>query len=122
MGLLDRDYMRKPRNNGDSPTRGVRRGWIIVGAVFAFFIVIAIIIPRGSNHSALSIPVAQDRPAVVNINRASLDELRALPKVSGTVAQAIIEGRPYTSVDDLLRVYGIGPKTLERIRPYVKVE
>jgi competence protein ComEA len=122
MGLQDRDYMRERRNKDVSPTRGVRRGWIIVGAVLALFIVVAITIPRRSNHNALSIPSAHIRPAIVNINRASLDELRALPKISETIAQAIIEGRPYSSVDDLLRVYGIGPKTLERIRPYVKVE
>ncbi|MFA7400635.1 MAG: ComEA family DNA-binding protein [Sideroxydans sp.] len=71
---------------------------------------------RISNHTT-----AQARPAVVNVNTASLTELRALPRVSEAVAQAIIDGRPYSSTDDLIRVYGIGPKTLEGIRPYIKV-
>ncbi len=37
------------------------------------------------------------------------------------MAQRIIEGRPYSSLDDLLRVKGIGEAKLEKIRPYVTV-
>ncbi|HDM78188.1 MAG TPA: DNA-binding protein, partial [Deltaproteobacteria bacterium] len=33
----------------------------------------------------------------------------------------IIAGRPYKTVDDLLKVKGIGPKKLEKIRAYVVV-
>lgn len=62
------------------------------------------------------------RPVVVNVNSATLEELAALPRVSENIAQAIIDGRPYSSADDLLRVYGIGPKTLENIRPFVRVK
>jgi len=29
----------------------------------------------------------------------------------------IIAGRPYKDVDDLLRISGVGPKLLDRIRP-----
>ena len=29
---------------------------------------------------------------------------------------------PFRSVDELQRVHGIGAKTLEKLRPYVKVE
>ncbi len=38
-----------------------------------------------------------------------------------TLAQRIIEGRPYTSVDDLTGVQGIGTVTVERIRALVRV-
>jgi DNA uptake protein ComE-like DNA-binding protein/uncharacterized RDD family membrane protein YckC len=62
------------------------------------------------------------RPPVINVNTATLEELQALPRISEKIAFAIRDGRPYSSVDDLIRVYGIGPKTLENIRPFVKIE
>jgi competence protein ComEA len=62
------------------------------------------------------------RPKIINVNNAPLEELQTLPRISESIALAIIDGRPYSSVDDLIRVYGIGPKTLERIRPFVKTK
>ena len=34
----------------------------------------------------------------------------------------ILANRPYQKVEDLLRVSGIGPKNLERLRELVRVE
>jgi competence protein ComEA len=59
----------------------------------------------------------------VDINRADWPELSQLPGIGPTLARRIIESRqsegPYQDHDDLLRVRGIGPKTLERLRPYL---
>lgn len=55
----------------------------------------------------------------VNLNTASIDELTTLPGIGKTRAEAIIAGRPYRSVDDLEKVRGIGPSTIERLRPLV---
>jgi len=55
----------------------------------------------------------------VDLNRASRDELMALPGVGEVTANRIIESRPYSSPEDLLRVNGIGPRTLEGLRPYL---
>ncbi|MCA9127718.1 MAG: helix-hairpin-helix domain-containing protein [Planctomycetales bacterium] len=57
---------------------------------------------------------------VVNINQASLSELRALPEVGTALAQRIIEYRDvhgdFRSIDDLQSVKGLGPKTVDRLR------
>ena len=72
--------------------------------------------------------VAQASPSaapasLVNINKASEAELEGLPGVGPATATAIVEERaangPYASVDDLLRVSGIGDKKLERLRDLV---
>jgi len=55
----------------------------------------------------------------VNINSASQAELEALPEIGPKTAQAIIAGRPYNNAADVVRVEGIGPKTLEAILPQI---
>ncbi len=59
----------------------------------------------------------------VDINSAEWAELAQLPAIGETLARRIIETRqksgPFRSPDDLRRVRGIGPKTLETIRPYL---
>ena len=58
----------------------------------------------------------------VNVNTASSQQLIALPGVGPATARKIIEERnrsPFQQVDDLIRVRGIGPAKLERMRPYV---
>ena len=59
---------------------------------------------------------------IVDVNTADINELDALPYITPAAAQAIVDGRPFIRVDDLIRVSGIGEKTLERIRPYVTVQ
>jgi competence protein ComEA len=59
----------------------------------------------------------------VNLNTASLQELDTLAGVGPVTAQRILDHRQrigrFTSVDQLLDVSGIGPKTLEKLRPQV---
>lgn len=57
----------------------------------------------------------------VNVNSADADTLaRSLWGIGPAKARAIIthreENGPFATVDDLIRVRGIGPKTMERIR------
>lgn len=56
---------------------------------------------------------------LVNINTASADELTALPGIGPSKAAAIIADRPYSSVEDLQRVPGIGASTVETLAPLV---
>lgn len=52
----------------------------------------------------------------IDINSATLSQLDELTGIGPTYAQRIIDGRPFSSVDDLLRVKGIGPATLQKIK------
>ncbi|HLA84923.1 MAG TPA: helix-hairpin-helix domain-containing protein [Thermoguttaceae bacterium] len=65
----------------------------------------------------------QEAKFLVDLNRAEWPELAQLPRMGETLARRIIESRekegPFRRVDDLRRVKGIGPKTLERLRPYL---
>ena len=60
----------------------------------------------------------------VDINSADWPELIQLPDIGETLARRIVASRrsdgPFADNDDLRRVRGIGPKTLERIRPYLR--
>jgi competence protein ComEA len=62
---------------------------------------------------------------LVNVNSATAAELETLPGIGEVTAQAIIDYRtengPFTSVDELLDVTGIGDVTLENIRELVTV-
>lgn len=59
----------------------------------------------------------------VDLNRAGWPELTQLPDIGETLARRIVESRehegPFVDHNDLTRVRGIGPKTLERVRPYL---
>ncbi len=65
--------------------------------------------------------VAQEATSVINVNTASLAELMTLPRVNDNLGRRIIAGRPYAKIDDLEKVSGIGPKTLEGMRSRVAV-
>ncbi len=61
----------------------------------------------------------------LDLNRATKAELRLLPGLGDTLAQRIVDHRAqhgaFARVDDLGRVSGVGPKTLERLRPWMIV-
>ena len=61
---------------------------------------------------------AKSPQGLVDINTASEKELQSIKGIGPVLAERIIAGRPYRTVDDLLKVKGIGPKILETIRPY----
>ena len=58
-------------------------------------------------------------PSPVNVNEASLEELRRIPDMRENVALAIIRMRPFEKLEDLTRVPGIKEKRLELLRPYL---
>lgn len=58
-------------------------------------------------------------PQPVDVNRASEDELRALPGIGSVLASRIVEARerdgPFGSLDDLRRVRGLGRAKLDKL-------
>jgi competence protein ComEA len=70
-------------------------------------------------------PPASGTPGLVDLNRATLDELDELPGVGPSTAQAILDERDrrggFTTVDELLDVRGIGDAKLAALRDLVRV-
>lgn len=62
----------------------------------------------------------------INLNQATAAEISALPGLGDKKAEAIVEYRtqngPFASVEDLIKVKGIGEKLLEKIKPMIVVE
>jgi competence protein ComEA len=56
---------------------------------------------------------------LVDLNGASPLELEQLPGIGPALAGRIVAARPYARLEDLLRVAGIGERTLERLRGLV---
>jgi len=61
----------------------------------------------------------------IDINTANAALLERLPRVGPAMAQRIIDYReahgPFTRIEDLKRVRGIGDKTFEQMQPHVRV-
>jgi competence protein ComEA len=76
--------------------------------------------PPSAGASAPSAPGAP-----LDLNAATSEELQRLPGIGPALAGRVLEAREqgggFRRVDDLLEVRGIGPVTLERLRPLVTV-
>ena len=135
MPLDDRDYMRDRHRRvaGYEPPIPRRRWWrklsrpavlsavvAVAGAVTATAWLLRDVSYISDSVGGLFAPAKGS--LVVNVNTATRDELETLPGIGPALAALIEAGRPYRAVSDLERVKGIGPRTVESLRPYVRVE
>jgi competence protein ComEA len=68
---------------------------------------------------------AAQKPELVNINTASVEELQVLPRVGPVVAQRIVDYRekngPFERIAELMNVKGIGEKTFAGLKDLITV-
>jgi len=100
---------------------------LVLGVVFAGLLAIF-----GVHHilrTGLAVPSAQQVTGTspshrIDINRAEWWELQALQGIGDKLAHDIVSHRnkhgAFASLDELVHVPGIGPKTLKRLRPHLK--
>jgi competence ComEA-like helix-hairpin-helix protein len=121
MGIQDRDYMRRPTSfRGGGPPRDWMKILAIAGAVIGvssaavwlYRDVRGVVPDFGPDKGSL----------VVNINTATQEELETVPGVGPTRAAQIIAGRPYSIVDELVKLNGIGPAQVEDMKPFVTID
>lgn len=67
-----------------------------------------------------------DSKGIININKATLEELMTIPGIGQAKAQSIVDYRnengKFKSVDELTNITGIGAKTLEKLRDKVDIK
>jgi competence protein ComEA len=107
----------------------LKRGVVTVLGVLAAAVAIATFSPtEASAQRNGRAPAAEQAPAgdgVVNIQTATLDQLQLLPGIGPAKAQAILthrEQRAFRTVEDIMRVRGIGRATFRRLRPMLTVQ
>ena len=58
----------------------------------------------------------------ININTADQATLEKLPEIGPVKAKAIIAGRPYKNVEDVMKISGVKGKTFDAIKEYIVVK
>lgn len=82
---------------------------------------------KGQARPAAKAPAASGKASAlkpgekININTASKERLEALPGIGPAKAQAIIDGRPYKTPEDIMKVKGIKQGTFNKIRDNITV-
>lgn len=80
---------------------------------------------RDQRREDLEFQMAMGRSAPterVNLNTADIEALGRIPGVGGVTAAAILEARPFNTMDDLIRVRGIGPARLAQLQEWLTLE
>ena len=72
--------------------------------------------PKTAPNAAKAAKTAKAAPVGVSVNTASAAELAAIKGLPKAVAAAIVAARPFSSLDELLTLKGIGIKLLDKLK------
>lgn len=93
---------------------------------FVFFLLAASLILPATPTLATGKPAAAVAATRVNINTAGAPQLATLPGIGKATAEQIVQHREehgrFSTTEELVKVKGVGPKTLEKLRALVTVE
>lgn len=108
---------------------GLRRGdqWFVAACVIIGLVLLLAQVVRLSGWGQPAVEIdrlpARQYEYRLDINRATWVEWALLEGIGEKIAKTIVADReargPFKSIDDLQRVKGIGPKTMDRIRPWL---
>lgn len=79
-----------------------------------------IYIPKEGEAAVADQSSADEVSGLININTATESELDSLPGVGSVTAGKIIDGRPYTSIDELLDKKIVGNSEFEKIKDLIR--
>ncbi len=95
--------------------------WTIAGAVDMMASLTAV--PAGAAQSA-AVPARETpeaKPEIVDLNTATVAELKTLPWIGEIYSKSIIKGRPYASKDDFAARHVIPSVTYEKLKDRIKI-
>jgi competence protein ComEA len=101
-----------------------RSSQFALGVVLA--IALGLLAYRGYGNGFGTRPTELASAPVTDLNQADRAQLEQVPGIGPTLAKAIEDHRakkgPFRSVEELRQVKGVGPVTLDKVRPFLRVE
>ena len=125
--MAENRQAKQPANSGWRPVLR-RMDQAAVAALVALSLVgmgVYWVVQGGPRGELIEIDRAEPLMAryLVDINKAEWPEFAELPDIGETMARRIVDSRQAAGAfgdhDDLRRVRGIGPRTLEKLKPYL---